>query len=84
MNTFFHSESKMNGYPCVYAFLNGCTDFGTQIAVCLTGSRDDLDSQLDQVDPTRGGDQTEILRFTMDIFVYKWFLLVIGEIISIN
>jgi len=28
-----------------------------------------------------GGAQTGIMRFTMDIFVYKWLLLVIGEII---
>jgi len=41
-----------------------------------------LDSQLDPVGPTRGGAQTQTSRFIMDIFVYKWFLLVIGEIIS--
>jgi len=45
---------------------------------------DSLDSQLDQVGPTRGGAQTGIFRFTMEIFVYKWLLLVIGEIISKN
>jgi len=32
----------------------------------------------------RGSAQTEIWRFTMDIFVCKWLLLVIGEIISKN
>jgi len=32
--------------------------------------------------PTRGDAQTGFLRFMMDIFVYKWLLLVIGEIIN--
>jgi len=27
--------------------------------------------------PTRGGAQTGILRFTMQIFVYKWLLLIL-------
>jgi len=43
-----------------------------------------LDSQLDPVSSTQGGAQTEILRFTMDIFVYKWLQLFIGGIISKN
>ena len=44
-----------------------------------------LDSQLDPVGSTRGVAQTGILRFMMEkTFVYKWFLLVIGEIISRN
>jgi len=41
---------------------------------------DGLDSQFDQVSPTRGGAQTVVLIFTLGIFVYKWLLLVIGEI----
>jgi len=40
--------------------------------VCLSGSRDDLDSQFNQVG------QTRIFRFTMEVFVYKWLILVIG------
>jgi len=47
--------------------------------VRLSGPRDDLDCQLDSVGPTRGGAQTGVLRFTVDIFVYKRLLLVIGE-----
>jgi len=31
---------------------------------------------------TRGAVQTGVLRFTEEIFVYKWLLLAIGEIIS--
>jgi len=38
--------------------------------------------QLDPLSPTRGGAQTGILRFKF--VVYKWLLLVIGEIISRN
>jgi len=53
----------------------------SRILVCLSGSLDDLDSQLDPVDPTREGEQTGVLRFTMEIFIYKWLLLVIEEII---
>jgi len=48
--------------------------------VRLSGSRDDLDSQVDPV-----GAQTRTLRFAMDIFVYEWLLLVlIIKIIIIN
>jgi len=43
-----------------------------------------LDSQLDPIGQTRGDARTGILIFTNDIFVYKWLLLVIGEIISRN
>jgi len=68
----------------LYAFPNNWTLFYDTFCVCFSGSLDDLDSQLDPVDPTRGGAQTEILRFTMHIFDYKWLLLVIREIISRN
>jgi len=50
--------------------------------VCLSGSLNGLDSQFHQVSPTRRSVQTGILIFTMEIFVYRWFLLVLGEIIS--
>jgi len=50
----------------------------------LSGFLDCLYSRLDQIGPTRGGSQTGILRFTLEVFVYKWLLLVIGEIISRN
>jgi len=52
--------------------------------VCLSEFLNGLGLQLNPVCPTRGGAQTDILRFTMAIFVYKWLLLVIGEIISRN
>jgi len=45
---------------------------------CLSGSLDGLDSQFDQVSLTRGVAQTGILKFTLEIFLYKWLLLVIG------
>jgi len=63
---------------------NGLADFDDIFCEGLSGSLDGLDSQLDPVGPTRGGAHTDILKFTMDIFVYKWLLLVIGEIISWN
>jgi len=47
--------------------------------VVLGGSQED--SHLGPVGPTRRGAQTGILRLTMEIFVYKWLLLVMGEII---
>jgi len=34
---------------------------------------------LDLVGPTRRGAQKRILRFTLSIFVYKWLLLVTGQ-----
>lgn len=43
-----------------------------------------LDSQLDPLSPTQGSDQAEILIFTIDTFVYKWWKLLILEITSIN
>jgi len=42
-----------------------------------------LDSQLDPVGSTRRGAQTGILRFTIEIFVYQWLLLVVEEIILV-
>jgi len=39
----------------LYAFLNGMTDFDEIVCVCLSGSRYDLDSQLDLVDVLRQG-----------------------------
>jgi len=63
-------------YLCIlYAFLNWWTDFDELVCVCLSGSRDDLDSQLDPVGLTRGGAQMGILRFMAEMFVYKWLLL---------
>jgi len=56
--------------------LNGRIDFEHICCVCLSGSLDGLDSQFDLIGRTRRGTQTGILRFTMDIFVYKWFPLV--------
>jgi len=51
----------------------------------LDDALDGLDSQSDPVGPTQGGALTEILRFTMEIVVYKLFLLVaIGKIINRN
>jgi len=55
----------------LYAFLNYWADFDDIFCVCLSDSRDDLDSQLNTISPTRGGAQTEILRFSMENFVYK-------------
>jgi len=73
----------MNVCPSVlYTFLNSWIDVDDIFCVYLSGSRDDLDSQLEQVGPTRENAQVGILRFTMDIFLYKWLpLLVIGELI---
>ena len=71
----FIGPSVRLSVPC--AFLNGWTDFDDIFRTCLNGSRDDLDSQLDPVYATRGGAQTGIFRFKMEIFVYKWLLLVI-------
>jgi len=65
-----------------YAFLSNFTDFYEIVCVCLSCSRNDLDSQLDPLGLTPGGAQTVILILTMDFFVYKWLLLIIGEIIS--
>jgi len=48
--------------------------------VCLSGSQDDLDSQLlDPVGPssTRGGAQTGVFRSKIDSLVYKWLLAVL-------
>jgi len=64
------------------AFLNDWTDFDEFCCVCLSGSRDDLNSRLNLVVPNWGGTQTGILRFTMEIFVDKWLLLVLILIIS--
>lgn len=51
--------------------LNGFIDFDEFFYVCLSESLNGLDLQLDPVGPTRGGTQTEILIFTMEIFIYK-------------
>lgn len=42
----------------------------------LSESLKGLKSQLDQLSPIRRVAQTGTLRSTMEIFVYKWFLLV--------
>jgi len=55
---------------------NGWTDFDEIFCECSSSFLDGLDSQLDPV----GGAQTGNLRFTMEIVVYKWLILVIGEI----
>jgi len=63
----------------VYLFellLNGWTDIDEIVCVCLSGSLDGLDLQLDPVDPTRRGAQKGILRFTLSFSVYKWQPLV--------
>jgi len=49
---------------------NGWTDFDGMFCMSLSGSRNDSDLQLDPVVPTRGGAQTGLSRFTMEIFVY--------------
>jgi len=54
--------------------------FWWNFRVCLNGSLNGLGSQLVPIGPTRGGPQTVILRFTMELFVFKWLLLVIAEI----
>ena len=48
-----------NGFRCVFFLIDRVIQ------------EEGLDSQLDPVGPTRGGARTGILRFTMDIFVYK-------------
>jgi len=52
--------------------------------VFLSESLNVLDSQLDPADSTRRDAQTGILRFTIEIIVYKWLPLVIWEMISKN
>jgi len=47
----------------------------------LGDALDGLHSQIIPLGPTRGCAQTGILRFTLEIVVYKWLLLIIGEII---
>jgi len=64
-----------------YAFLNSWTDFYEIFCMCLSGSLDDLDSQLDPVGTTWEGSQTGILRLMTMSIVYKWLLLVIEEMI---
>lgn len=44
---------------------------------CLSGSLDGSDTQLDPVGPTRRRAQTGILKFAMEILVYKRLLLFI-------
>lgn len=61
----------MSVYLCVfYVFLNDWTEFDDIFCVCLGGSWDVLDSQLDPVDPTRVGAQTAILIFEMNDGIY--------------
>jgi len=75
----------MNFCLCVlYAFLNDWTDFIDIFCVCMSVSKDDWDSQLDLVGPTQGGAQKGILRFTVNIFVYRWLIFIIWEIINRN
>lgn len=45
--------------------------------MCLSGSLNGLDSQLDPLGATRRGAQTGTLGFTMEIFDYEWLSLVI-------
>jgi len=52
--------------------------------VFLSKSLNGLDSKFYPVGSSRGGAQIGILRFTMDIFVYKWLLSVVGEIYEIE
>jgi len=68
---------------CLYVIellLNCWTDFDE----ILNESLNSFDSQLVTVGPTRRVAQTGILRFMKEIFVNKWLLLGIGEIISRN
>lgn len=63
----------------VYLFeliLNGWTDFYEIFCLCFSGNPDGLDLQYHQVYTTRRGAQTRILRFTLNIIVYKWSILV--------
>lgn len=70
-------------YP-LYILMKNWTDFDEIVWMCLSGSPDDLDSQLDQAGPTRGGAKAVMLQgFTM-VLVYKSLLLVMGEIICRN
>lgn len=65
----------MNGCLCVNELLlNDRADFD-DIFTCLSGSLDGSDTQLDPVGPTRRRAQTGILRFAMEILVYKRLLL---------
>jgi len=62
----------------VYLFellLNGWSDFDEIVCLCLSGSLDGLDP----VGATWRGAQTGILRFKMDICVYKWLPLITCE-----
>jgi len=68
-----------------YASLNSWTDFDEICCVLFEWFPGWFRFTIEPVYPTRGGDQIGILRFTMDIFIYKWLLLlVVGEIISRN
>jgi len=44
----------------LYVFLNGWADFDEIVCVCLSGTRDDLYSQLDPIGQIGGGAQTGI------------------------
>jgi len=66
-------------YIVLYNFVHDWTDIDDMFCVSLSDLLDDLESPLDQVGDTLGGSQTGILRFTMDIFINKWLLLVIGN-----
>jgi len=57
---------------------NSLADIDEIFCQCLSGFLDGLDSQFDTVSPIRGGAKTGILRYTLEMFVYKWLLLVIG------
>jgi len=69
------------------------TDFSEILYVFSIGLREGRKLFLIPLGPTQGGAQTEILRFTVDIFVYKWLkaliiifigchCLIVGQIIN--
>ena len=52
--------------------LNGSTDFDEIFCMRLGDAPHCLDSQIIPLGPTSGCAQTEIYKFTVEIFVYKW------------
>jgi len=66
----------------VALFRNGSTDFIEVFSVYLVGMRIGL--KVFFTLPYREGARTGILRFTVDIFDYKWLLLVIDKIILVK
>jgi len=74
LSIVIYKNECLFGSVCgLYAFLNSWTDFDDIFSVCLNGSQDNLDSQLDPVGQPEdwGGAQTGILRVTMVTIGHK-------------